>query len=54
MMTNDRNDGLVNPRAHGSSRKVGSMTAKVVKTESDYENAIEELGRLMDLHPGTP
>ena len=27
------------------------MTAKVLKTESDYENALEELGRLMELHP---
>ena len=32
------------------------MTAKVLKTESDYESALEELGRLIDLHPvaGTP
>ena len=27
------------------------MTAKVLKTESDYENALEELGRLMAMHP---
>ena len=32
------------------------MTAKVLKNESDYENALDALGRLMDLRPaaGTP
>ena len=38
---------------YGSMEVLGkgaSMRAKVLKTESDYKNALEELGRLMDLH----